>query len=251
MCDDPPVLRLDEELRRGSDDLEGGAAVEVEEVGGGIHGAEMAVDIEGMQVRGAGDAVGGNGLDDVAARDVGFERCNVRAVAGAAEVGRVRLIGGDGRLRRERDVRGEQGSDCGLEDGGGGGVGGGEEGVRVLGRDFDDGSGSGGRDVEVRYHFDELVEVVEGDDGVEEHEEGFGNLQDILHGASGARFEVSDAVITHVANCTAGEGRQPETRNGSFAVSGEFGGEDGEGVFLGAVAGARFDHLPRVFEQRE
>lgn len=90
--------------------------------------------------------------------------------------------------------------------------------------------------------------MVESDDGVEEHEEGFGDLQDIFHGASGARFEVPDAVVAHVANRTAGQRRKFQAGDGGFAILGEFGGEDGEGVFLGAVAGAGFDHFSRIFQ---
>lgn len=204
MCDYPPVFGFYKQLRGCADDLEGGAAVEVKEIGGRIYGAEVAVDVEGVEVRGAGDAVRGNGLDDVAFADVGFERGDMRTVAGAANVGGVGLAGRDGGLRREGNVWGEEGANCGLENGGGGGVGGSEEGVFVRGRDFDN-RGRGGRgNVEVRYYFYELVEVVEGDDGVEEHEEGFGNLEDVFHGAGGAGFEVPNAVVAHVADCTAG-----------------------------------------------
>lgn len=46
------------------------------------------------------------------------------AVTGPANIGRIGLVWGDGGLRRERDVRGEEGGDCRLEDSGGGGVGG-------------------------------------------------------------------------------------------------------------------------------
>ena len=200
----PPVFSLNEQFRGCAYDLKGGAAVEIEEIGRGINGAEVTVDIKGMQICGPGDAVGGDCLDDVAFANVGFERGDMRAVAGAADVGGVGLVRGDGGLRRKGNFGREERGDCGLEDGRGGGVGRSEDGVLVRVWDFDDGSRGVRGDVKVGYYFYELVEVVKSDDGVEEHEEGFRDSEDVFHEAGGAWFEVPDTVIPDVANCTTG-----------------------------------------------
>ena len=64
----------------------------------------MAVDIEGVEVRGTGDALRGHGLDDVAAGDVLFHGCDVAFVALAADVGGVLLVELDGVLGWEGDA---------------------------------------------------------------------------------------------------------------------------------------------------
>lgn len=86
-------------------------------------------------------------------------------VAGLADVGGVLLVGRDGRLRWKRNIWGEESSDRSGEGGRCGIVSTGEcAGVGRRGR----------RNGEVCNDFYYLVEVVEGDDSVEKHEESFG-----------------------------------------------------------------------------
>lgn len=66
---------------------------------------------------------------------------------------------------------------------------------------------------EVGDDFDDLVEVVERDDGIEEHKEGFRYVEDIFHGSSRFGLEVADAVVAHIANGTAGKRREYESWN--------------------------------------
>ena len=86
-------------------------------------------------------------------------------VAGLADVGGVLLVGRYGRLRWKRNIWGEESSDRSGEGGGCGFVSTREcAGVGHRGR----------RNGEVGDDFYYLVEVVEGDDSVEKHEESFG-----------------------------------------------------------------------------
>lgn len=49
---------------------------------------------------------------------------------------------------------------------------------------------------------DLLKEMVEGDDSVKEHEEGFWHLEDVLQRASGLWLKVFDAVVGDIADGT-------------------------------------------------
>ncbi len=54
--------------------------------------------------------------------------------------------------------------------------------------------------MKVCYNFHDLEEVVERDYRVEEHEERFGDSEDIFHVPCGSWFEISNAVITNISN---------------------------------------------------
>ena len=98
--DDPAFFGFHQQFGAGADELEV-VAVDVEEVGGRVDGAELAVDVEGVEVRGAREALGWDGLDDVAGRDVSFEGRDVFFEAGAADVGGVFLVCPYRRLGRQ------------------------------------------------------------------------------------------------------------------------------------------------------
>lgn len=75
-----------------------------------------------------------------------------------------------------------------------------------------------GRNLEICNDFDDLEEVVEGDDGVEEHEEGLRNLEDIVHLAGCPRLEVADAVVANIANSASCEGWKCEAWDDRLSV---------------------------------
>lgn len=79
-------IGFDEKFGGGADEVEGGAG-DVEEVGGGVEGAEVRVEVEGVEGCGAGEAVGRDGLEDVAFPDVLFEGADVGFVSARADVG--------------------------------------------------------------------------------------------------------------------------------------------------------------------
>ncbi len=80
-----------------------GAAVDVEEVRGGIHGAEVTIYVEGVEGGWAGEALGRDGLDDVTVVDVRFKCVHVRFVARLSNVRGILLVGDNGRLARNGD----------------------------------------------------------------------------------------------------------------------------------------------------
>jgi len=61
--------------------------------------------------------------------------------------------------------------------------------------------------VKVCYDFHDLEEMVEGDYGVEKHEECFGDLEDIFHLTCCSWFKISNAVITNIADGASGKRR--------------------------------------------
>ena len=205
--DDTTIFGFDEKLRGGTDKVHFAATVKVEKVRAGIDGAEVAVDIERMKGSGAGDALGWHGLDDVAARDMGFQFCDVGFVTRLTDIGGVFLICNYRRLVRQRDVRREQDRYCGGEYVAGGVVGCGE-GERV----------GGAGNMKVCYHFYKLVEVVKSDNSIEEHEESLRDLQDILHRSGCARFKVSHTVVSDIANRSASQRRESEAWDCCFSV---------------------------------
>lgn len=108
---------FDEEFGGGADEMEVGAG-DVEEIGGGVEGAEVRVEVEGVEGCGSGKAVGRNGLEDVAFPDVLFEGADVGFVSGradvggeawAGDVGGLAAVGGNGLLRGKRDAGGLEG----------------------------------------------------------------------------------------------------------------------------------------------
>lgn len=88
--------------------------------------------------------------------------------------------------------------------------------------------------------------MVEGYDGVEEHEEAFWDAEDVFQGSCRFGLEVSDAVVAYVADCTASEGRKSYTWDVGDTVLGEFGFEEGEGIDGRAVGAASLYDFARV-----
>ena len=82
----PAGFALDEQRRGGADDLKV-LAVDVEQVRGRVDGPQVSVYVEGVQARGPGKPLRGDGLEDVAPDDVLLELGDVRLVALAANVG--------------------------------------------------------------------------------------------------------------------------------------------------------------------
>ena len=54
--------------------------------------------------------------------------------------------------------------------------------------------------MEICYDFDDLEVVVEGNDRIEEHKEGFGDLENVFHLPHRLWLEVSNTIIAHVAD---------------------------------------------------
>ena len=129
--------RAHEQLRRCAHDGELGQR-DVKEVGRGIDGAQVPVEVERVQCRGSCEALRGHGLDDVAALDVHFQRPHVRFVAGAADIG---YVGGgfcgDGWLWRKGCLWGEEGVNKRVDGFGVAGVRSRQVGRRSLGRSIE------------------------------------------------------------------------------------------------------------------
>lgn len=158
-------------------------------------------------------------------------------VAGSPDVGEVFLVLDDGRLGRERDFAALEGvyylRDClpgGFVEGGKLGLGN----VAVG-------------NAEVGYHLNRGEEVVKGDNGVAEHKQRFRRFEDIFERASGTGLKVFDAVVCNVTNRSTRHGRELCTWNLGHAVLVELFFELCEGVDLGAMTGAGFDHLAGVW----
>ena len=117
----------------------------------------MGVDVEGVEGGWAGESLGGNSLDDVALGDVVLESCDMLLVAFTTNVGGIFLVELNGGLWWEGYIGGGEGVDDILDRCAGGFVDGRE--LFVF-----------GRDVEIGHDFDSLVEMVECDNGIEEHE---------------------------------------------------------------------------------
>lgn len=99
-----------------------------------------------------------------------------------------------------------------------------------------------GGDMQVGDDGDGLVEVVDGDDGVEEHEEGLGELEYVFERPCCFRFEVLDAVVADVAYGAASEWREALTGDGGHAAFGEGGLEQRERVLAWAMRCAGLKH---------
>ena len=169
----------------------------------------MSVNIEGVEGCRAGKALGWDSLDDVTVDDVRLEGGDVGFVTIATDVGCVFLVGLYRGLTGKRDFGGLEGGDCG--DKGGAGC--------VVGcRESCLGDMRGYR--EVCDNLELFIKVVEGNDGVEEHEQGFGNLEDILHWSRRLGFEVTDTIVSNVADCSSSEGWEVEAWNIGFVILG-------------------------------
>ena len=158
-------------------------------------------------------------------------------VAGLADVGGIVLIRCYGRLRWEGNVGRKKGGDRSREGGGSSiisaGNGGGAESER-------------GWNGEVGHYLYNLVEMVEGDDGIEEHEEGFGHAEDIFKGSGSSWLEVANAVIAHIPNGTTRQWRENEAWDCGHAELGELLLEEGERVAFGSMSKTSLKNLSRV-----
>lgn len=89
--------------------------------------------------------------------------------------------------------------------------------------------------------------MVEGDDGVEEHEESFRYVEDIFHGSSRFGLEVADAVVAHIANGTAGKRREYESWDCSHSELRELFLEEGQRVAFRSMAETSLENLSRIW----
>ncbi len=99
-------------------------------------------------------------------------------------------------------------------------------------------------------HFDLLEKVVKGDDGIEKHEQGLGNFEDVLHGAGGLWFEIANTIVSHIANCTSYKWRKIESRYDSFSISTKLSFERREGIGLGAMPRTGLQDMPRILRNQ-
>ena len=70
----------------------------------------------------------------------------------------------------------------------------------------------------MRDDLDGVLKVVEDEEGVYEHEQGFGQPLRIGHVDGDARLEVADGVVSEEADCAAGEARQSAAWLGRLRV---------------------------------
>ena len=191
-----------------------------------------------MQAGAAGEALRGDGLNDVALDNVLLELRHEGLVTVASNVGSICLVGSGIGLERGRERRLglvnhiECRADlvtsrvvCRLEVAGG-----------VLGESDvgDDGEGGG--------------EVVEGNNGIVEHEEGLGDVQVVLEVATLDRpgFEVLDAIVRDVAHSAAGKPRKSEGRDAEDLVLGELPLKGSHGIADIFVTGAGREDLSGI-----
>jgi hypothetical protein len=185
----------DQTFRTCSDQRQPLAAVEVEHVGRRVDLPQIPIRVERVERGRSGEALAGDGLDDVALDDMLPHFGDVCLVALLADVGDGlrfgpwywTLLG-----QRKRAGGGQQGSD----------------GLDLLSRSsipFRDGVILllRGRNVDVRDDVEGLEEVVEGDDGVAEHVQALWDAQRVLHVARRLWLEMPHAVVGDVADCAA------------------------------------------------
>ncbi len=87
-----------------------------------------------------------------------------------------------------------------------------------------------------------MLDVVEGEDFVEEHQAGVGHPE-IVFGERGEAFDLADDVVGEEADGSGGEGREPGNAGGLVAVEGVF--EQGEDVAFKGCCLAGFGDLDR------
>lgn len=227
---------LDEQLRACAYNLEVGAR-DVEEVGRWVDGAQVAVDVEGVQGCRACDTLAGHGLDDVAGHNVLLKLGDVGFVACAADVRGVFLVELDRWLHREREILGLEH----LEHGGDGRAAG------LVGVAESRSWRIGGGHVEVCDDHDLLEEVVQGDDGVEQAEPALRDLQHVFHVLPPRlRLEVAHTVVANITNGSTSHGRQSQGRNLSHAGLGQLMLQAGQRVGFEAMFGAGCKCLARI-----
>lgn len=91
-----------------------------------------------------------------------------------------------------------------------------------------------------------LIEVIEGNNGIEEHEERFRDLEDVSHVPFGARLEIANAIIANVAYGASSERREAKMFDDGFAMLRELSFEVGKRVLRRAMAQAGLEDLARV-----
>lgn len=232
--DDAAVLALDQQLGRGANDLEI-LAVNVEEVRRRVDGAQVAVDVERVQVRRAGEALRRHALEDVALEDVLLELGDVRLVARLANVGLGLVAELDGALGRHRHLGRVEHVDELVNRLGG---------VAVRLRERAVGHGVGHLDV--ADDLDDAVEPVKGHNGVKQHEQRLGDLEHVLHRAGRPRLKVAHAVVANVSDGAARQRRQLQAGDVGDDMLAELPLEQREGIRLRAVAGPRGEDLARA-----
>ena len=94
--------------------------------------------------------------------------------------------------------------------------------------------------------FDGGESVIEGDDGIEQHEKRLGDLKDVFHGSSSPRLEIADAVISHVPNCSSGQWREVESWHDGLAAFGELCLEKRERICFGAMTWTSLEKFSRI-----
>ena len=226
------VLDLAEGLGARADELQA-AAVEVEHVRARVDLAEGAVRVERVELGGALEALRRHGLDDVAGDDVLLEGGHEALVALLADVGHGVCAEGDRGLRHLRGggLEDDAGEPAGLGDGGL--VGEGEVGgADVVGAE------------DVGDDLDVLEEVVVDEDGVDEHENGLGDVEVVVERAGGLGLEVLDGVVGDVGDGAAGEGG--DLGELDVAVDGELALEGEHGVAGDLLVGAGLDYLEGI-----
>ena len=176
-----------------------------------IDDAQGAVDGEGVDAGLEVEALGENDLEDVAGGDV-----FLRLLDGSEERGLLRARGeaefAGGFLRAEFRQRLGEALFEAVET---------AERVGVSGLGFV-AAEIGGDDEQ-----DLLLDVVEGEDLVEEHEAGVGELQ-VVGGVDGQALDLADDIVGEEADGSGGEGRQARDAGGLVAVEGV--AEEGEDV---------------------
>lgn len=100
--------------------------------------------------------------------------------------------------------------------------------------------------MEVSYDFDELKEVVEGNDGIEQHEEGFGNFKNVFHLARRSWLKISYAVVTNISYGPSRKWWQNEAWYNCFSVLRKLFLEDWQGVTFGAMTRTSSQYLPWI-----
>lgn len=89
--------------------------------------------------------------------------------------------------------------------------------------------------------------MIESHDCVEEHEQRFGNLENIFHFPSCPRLEISNTVIAHIANGSSSEWGQYEARDDGFSVLCQLLLEQRQRVTLGSMTRTGLQYLSWVY----
>ena len=97
------------------------------------------------------------------------------------------------------------------------------------------------------YNGDCREEVVECDDGVEDHEQSLRYTEIILQGSSDFRFKILDAIVRDVANSTTTQPWEFERGDANYPVVRELCLQSLQGIDFVAISGAGFQNFPRIW----